>query len=472
MPAPVSNDELFALIAKSGVLDAARVNAYLDKLAAADGVPADPAKLGGLMVRDGVLTHFQAEQLLQGRWKRFSIGKYKVLERLGVGGMGQVFLCEHKLMKRKVAVKVLPAAKSKDEAALQRFYREARAVAALNHPNIVHAYDIDKFDGVHFLVMEYVDGSSLQDVIARYAGRKRHFDPVRAAHYVAQAAAGLQHAAALGLIHRDIKPGNLLLDRSGIVKVLDLGLARFFDHRHDGLTERFDDKCVLGTADYLAPEQVTNDKVDIRADIYGLGGTLYFLLTGSSPFPDGTVAQKLVAAQTQKPKAVATFRPDVPAALVAVAERMMAKNPADRYQTMGEVLDALAPWTALPIPRPSDKEMPDLSPAVMERMTANPLPGRSSSHLILAHGQGSKSGGSAVRIHPADPTQAGVPTRRPVDTLPTRPASKPAEIPPAPEPRPVVVRPKGYVVSLLFALGGLWFLMAAVIFWLAVGMLK
>ena len=168
MPAPASNAELFELIAKSGVLESAKVQGFVAKLAASPGgVPSDPIKLGEIFVRDGLLTHFQAEQLLQGRWKRFHIGKYKVLERIGVGGMGQVFLCEHKLMKRRVAVKVLPAAKAKDEASLQRFYREARAVAAVDHPNIVRAYDIDDDNDLHFLVMEFVDGINLHDMTKR-----------------------------------------------------------------------------------------------------------------------------------------------------------------------------------------------------------------------------------------------------------------------------------------------------------------
>ncbi len=156
--------------------------------------------------------------------------------------------------------------------------------------------------------MEYVDGASLQEVIARYALEKKLFDPVRAAHYIAQAAVGMQHAHELGMVHRDIKPGNLLLDRTGVIKVLDMGLARFFNKQQDSVTEKYDDKCVLGTADYLAPEQAVSNIVDMRADIYSLGGTLYFMLTGQTPFPDGTIAAKLVAHQTQEPRPVEAFR--------------------------------------------------------------------------------------------------------------------------------------------------------------------
>src|SRR5437879_9350094 len=136
-------------------------------LRAGGNLTAEPGKLAGILVRDGILTHFQAEQFLLGKWRRFTIGKYKVLERLGAGGMGSVYLCEHKLMRRRVAVKVLPTAKADDPAALERFQREARAVAALDHPNIVRAYDIDQDDELHFLVMEYVDGASFQDIIKK-----------------------------------------------------------------------------------------------------------------------------------------------------------------------------------------------------------------------------------------------------------------------------------------------------------------
>ena len=252
MPAPANADEFVDLIRKSGVVEEARLNSYLKQLQSTSGIPTDVSKFSRLLVRDGMLTFFQAEQFLLGKWKRFTIGKYKVLERLGSGGMGQVFLCEHKLMRRKVAVKVLPTAKAEDSSSLDRFYREARAVAALDHPNIVRAYDIDQDDNLHFLVMEYVDGASLQDLIKKFGP----MDVTRACHYIYWSAIGLQHAHEAGLIHRDIKPGNILIDRQGVVKILDMGLARFFNDDEDMLTKKYDEN-VLGTADYLAPEQAT-----------------------------------------------------------------------------------------------------------------------------------------------------------------------------------------------------------------------
>ncbi|MFO0937661.1 MAG: serine/threonine-protein kinase [Gemmataceae bacterium] len=192
------------------------------------------------------------------------------------------------------------------------------------------------------------------------------FEPNRAAYCIAQAAIGLQHAMEKGLIHRDVKPGNLLLDRTGVVKLLDLGLARFFEPEHDDkLTERFDEKCVLGTADYLAPEQALSNTVDSRADIYGLGGTFYFLLTGRSPVPEGNVTQKLLFHQKEEPTPVTQFRKDVPQGMLDVLLKMQKKNPDDRYQTPIEVAQALAEWAEKHQTVPPDYEMPDLCPAVV-----------------------------------------------------------------------------------------------------------
>jgi serine/threonine protein kinase len=362
MPAPSTVDEFLDLVRKSEVVDDKRLATYLDRVRTTEVLPTEPAALAGLLVRDGILTHFQAEQFLLGKWRRFTIGKYKVLERLGSGGMGSVYLCEHKLMRRRVAVKVLPTAKADDPSSLERFYREARCVAALDHPNIVRAYDIDQDDKLHFLVMEHVDGSSLQEIIKKNGP----MDVLRATHYIRQAALGLQHAhETAGLVHRDVKPGNVLVDRNGIVKILDMGLARFFHDEEDVLTKKYDEN-VLGTADYLAPEQALDSHaVDIRADIYSLGATFYFCLTGRTPFAEGTVAQKLIWHQTRQPKSVRLLRPEVQPGLASVLEKMMAKNPEARYQTPLEVAQALEPWTRTPIPPPPASEMPQLSRAAM-----------------------------------------------------------------------------------------------------------
>ena len=382
MPVPATVPEFLDLVGKSTLVSASKLAEMLARSRAGNG-PTTVDQAAAALVRDAQLTFFQAKQIKIGRYKRFNIGeKYRLLELIGIGGMGAVYLCEHTMMRRLVALKVLPVDKLDDNSNLERFYREARAVAALDHPNIVRAYDIDKHEKLHFLVMEYVDGSSLQEVVARYAVEKKQFDPVRAAQYIAQAAVGMQHAHELGMVHRDIKPGNLLLDRSGVIKVLDMGLARFFNKQQDSVTEKYDDKCVLGTADYLAPEQAVSNIVDVRADIYSLGGTLYFMLTGLTPFPDGTIAAKLVAHQTRDPRPVEAIRSDVPAGILDVLRKMMSKRPEDRYQEPIEVAEALAEWADQPMSPPPEREMPALCPLVQQ--IAGPSPERTGAHAPLA----------------------------------------------------------------------------------------
>src|SRR2546428_8829332 len=178
MAAQANTREFLELVRKSGVLEEKRLDSFLQKQQAAGVLPTEPGKLAGVFVHEGLLTRFQAEQIMLGKWRRFTIGKYRVLERLGSGGMGSVYLCEHKFMRRRVAVKVRPAAKAEDPSSLERFYREARAAAALDHPNIVRAYDIDQDDNLHFLVMEYVDGASLQELVKKHGP----MEVLRAAH--------------------------------------------------------------------------------------------------------------------------------------------------------------------------------------------------------------------------------------------------------------------------------------------------
>ena len=227
MPAPATVDDLLKLIRKCGMIDEPRLDAYLERLRLHGPIPADVRKLAGGMVRDGLLTYFQAEQFMLGKWGGFTIGKYKLLERIGFGGMGQVFLCEHMYMRRRVAIKVLPPAKAEEPRSAGRFYREARAAAALDHPNIVRTHDIDQDGNLHFLVMEYVDGSSMLEIIKK----KGPMAVDRACHYIWQAAQGLDHAYRVGVIHRDIKPGNILVDRYGISKILDMGLCSLLRER-------------------------------------------------------------------------------------------------------------------------------------------------------------------------------------------------------------------------------------------------
>src|ERR1700733_11024872 len=274
----LTDQNFLACVRQSNLCEPPALDSYLNKLRHLNALPQDSLGLARRLVVDGLLTKYQAEQLLMGRWKNFVIkGKYKVLERLSAGSMSNVFICEHILMKRVVALKMLPEEQSEDTAAVARFHREARASAKLRHQNVVTVYDVDSAGKHHFLVAEYIDGSDLERVV-KVSGPMPY---LRAANYIRQAAEGLQHAHEMGMVHRDIKPGNLLLDRRGTVKLLDLGLARLFQDETDGLTKMADGHLMLGTLDYLAPEQaIDSHSVDIRADIYGLGATFYFLLAG------------------------------------------------------------------------------------------------------------------------------------------------------------------------------------------------
>src|SRR5262245_48055356 len=319
MPAPVTNDDFLDVVRKSNQVDTDRLHACIDQHREGDTLPPDPKKLAALLVREGLLTNFQAEQFLKGRWRGFTLGGYRILERVGAGGPGTVFLGEHEVMTRRVAVKLLPPSVASEPAILERFRRDAQAAAALDRPNIVRAYDFRQEGSTHLLVMEYVNGPSLEQVVADEGPLSV---PV-ACEYVRQAAIGLQHAHEQNIIHRDIKPGNLLVDPSGIVKILDMGLARFAPEGQDSLTRQFDDNTVMGTADYLSPEQALNlHNVDARADIYSLGATLYALLVGEAPFASGTVTQKLLWHQMRDPTPVDQRREDVPAEVADVVAGM------------------------------------------------------------------------------------------------------------------------------------------------------
>jgi tRNA A-37 threonylcarbamoyl transferase component Bud32 len=308
----------------------------------ADGSPPDAEAMAQFLIERDLLTSWQCEKLLAGKSKGFFLKNYKLLRHLGSGGMSSVYLAEHRYLQRRAAIKVLPQNRIEDSSYLARFYREGKAAAKLDHANVVRIYELDNEDKTHYQVMEYVEGRDLQ-VMVKQDGP---LDYETAANYIAQAAEGLAHAHEVGLIHRDIKPANLLVDLKGVVKVLDLGLARMSDEKQASLTQMHDEN-VLGTADYLPPEQaLSSHNVDARADIYSLGCTLYFLLTGHPPFPEGTLPQRLMAHQTQEPASILIDRPDAPRALVEICQKMMAKKADNRYQSANEVRDALRQWIA------------------------------------------------------------------------------------------------------------------------------
>lgn len=304
----------------------------------------DTRALARNLIERGWLTPYQANQVLQGNAASLVLGSYVLLERAGEGATGKVFKARHQGMDRIVALKVIRPELLRNPEAVQRFYQEIQAASRMSHPNVVHAYDAGPVGDTHFLAMEYVEGTNLHRLVQQ-AGPL----PIeQACDYVRQAALGLHHAFANGLVHRDVKPSNLLVetagDRPGYVKILDLGMARWerpIDERGNGpLT---DDGTVMGTPDFMSPEQAQDARaVDIRSDLYSLGCTIYYLLTGQVPFPRDTFIQKVDAQRFEQPQPLEELRPDVPAWLADVVRRLMAKRPEERIQTPLEVAEILA----------------------------------------------------------------------------------------------------------------------------------
>ena len=328
-------EAFLAVLAKSRLLTPEQ----LDEARDATLLTNDAEALSQILIDQGLITGWQTDQLLAGRTS-FFVGNYVLLELLGRGGMGSVFLAKHVKMNRRAALKIVSKRVGKDPDSLQRFLTEARATASLDHPNIVRAYDVDR-EGDHFyIVMEYVPGNTLDEIVELDGPLEFEF----IADCIRQAADGLAHAHGRGMVHCDVKPSNLLVTDDDTVKVLDMGMARLVGDKDNGVATQRDHR-VLGTVDYMAPEQaVEGPGFDHRADIYSLGCTLYFAMTGQPPFNEGTLTQRILKHQTQEPLDVRELRPDAPDELVAICRKMMAKNPAERYQSAAEVSRVLADW--------------------------------------------------------------------------------------------------------------------------------
>jgi serine/threonine-protein kinase len=359
---PITGDAVLALVRRAEIADDDALAGFLTQ---SGPLPPTASDTATRLIQAGILTPFQAKLILQGKHRGFKLGPYRILNQIGAGGMGQVFLAEHAALRRQVALKVLPPRQANDPANVERFYSEARAAAALDHPNIVHAYDVACDKGTHFLVLEYLDGETLDRHLA--AGGPL---PVgEAVSYAVQAAAGLQHAHEKGVAHRDIKPANLLVGHDGIVKILDLGLAQFFEDSATTLDRAAG--VAMGTTDYVAPEQLVGGESDHRADIYNLGATLYHLLTGQPPFT-GTTAAKMIAHHLSAVPPAHDVCADVPEPLSAIVEKMLSKDPNDRYQSAAEVVQALMPFVNTPdASGKSSGKLPPLAAAAARESTAN-----------------------------------------------------------------------------------------------------
>jgi serine/threonine-protein kinase len=328
-------------------VDAERLKAFVASANGDDGLTLK--RLGEKAVSAGLLTPFQTRELIAGRADQLKLNAYRLIEKLGAGGMGDVYLAVHTPTAERRAIKLLAEELHDDPVSRMRFDREARAAIGLDHPHIVRVYEYDSDQRPPYLVMEYVDGISLQAAVA-LSGT---FTAEAAAECGRQVADGLQHAWEAGFVHRDIKPANLLLDRGGRMKVLDLGIARQTGEVGLTITGK-DSRSILGTVDYLAPEQALDSSdVDCRADVYSLGATLYFLLAGHPPFRDGNPAHRLLMKQQGDPPLIHTLRPDIPVGLSEVIGRMLCRRPEDRYQLPSEAADALRPW-ACGEPLPGD----------------------------------------------------------------------------------------------------------------------
>ncbi len=334
-------EQFIAALADTGLMSKAEVQAFTNSLPP-PRQPADAQLLARELFQAGKLTRYQAAAIYQGKAAGLVFGEYLVLDKLGAGGMGQVFKAQHRRMKRIVALKVLPPQATKSPNAVRRFYREVEMAGKLVHPNIVTAYDANEAGGLHYMAMEFVDGQDLSAMVRQHGPL-----PVdTAVSYILQASRALEFAHGLAIIHRDIKPGNLLVDRDGVLKVLDMGLARVTDAATaadkaaaEGLTQQGD---VMGTVEYMAPEQALDPRqATFRSDIYSLGCTLYRLLTGEMMYAAKTPIQQILAHRGEPIPLLREKRPEVSEAIETVFRKMVAKQPAERFASTADLVKEL-----------------------------------------------------------------------------------------------------------------------------------
>jgi len=332
-------DEFVANVTRSGLVDAPALERARAQIpGATEGDAA--VRLARLLIEQGALTTYQARKILGGATRGFFLGDYRILRPLGEGGMGKVYLAANRRDGLRVAIKVLPPSKAADGGqALLRFRREMDLSRRANHPNLARTLDVGQAGNVHFMVLEYVPGESLYQLVKHPRG-----GPLRvpdAARFFLRVLDGLEAAHDAGLVHRDIKPSNLMVTPDGDARVLDLGLARAMDE--ESVLSR--PNIVIGTLDYASPEQLGNaSQADRRSDLYSLGCTIYFALAGSPPFEGGDVVNKIFKQRMDDPEPLERVARGVPSAFAAVVRKLMAKDPADRYQTCSELRADLARW--------------------------------------------------------------------------------------------------------------------------------
>jgi serine/threonine protein kinase len=326
---------------QSGLIDATGLEACWQAIPPEKRTPdAIDRRLARQTVRAGHLTLWQAQQVLKGRSIGFRIDKYLLLDHIGHGGMGRVYLAQDTRLGRRVALKVLSPERMNNPRALARFQREAKVGAQLQHENLVRIYDEGESAGIRYLVMEFIEGKTAGHIISE----RGPMPPAAAARLARQVALGLDHARQKGLIHRDVNPWNILVTNEGVAKLTDLGLAIDLADNDAAVTR---DGATVGTFDYISPEQARHSRsVDTRSDIYSLGCTLYHLLAGRVPFPMPSLPEKLYAHQTAQPEPLEKVVPAIPPGLSAVVQKMMAKAPEDRFHDPGALAQALEPFAS------------------------------------------------------------------------------------------------------------------------------
>ncbi len=333
----VALKEFVSQIEDSGILLPGMLEDFLPPKAP----PQDVHQLARELIKRRQLTKFQAQEIYRGKAKSLLLGNYTILDKVGAGGMGEVFKAEHRRMKRIVAIKMLPKSLMKTAAAVARFQREVEAASKLLHPNIVSAFDADEANGVHFLVMEFVEGADLSALVKKNGPLSIE----QAVNCVLQAAKGLEAAHKKGIVHRDVKPANVLLDNEDTIKLLDMGLARLQGRISGDATTQAEltgSGMMMGTVDYMAPEQALDSKrADARADIYSLGCTLYYLLTGKPMYGGNTPIERLLAHREQPIPGLPCRGDTISQQVEAVFRKMVAKKVEDRYQSVSDVLTDL-----------------------------------------------------------------------------------------------------------------------------------
>jgi eukaryotic-like serine/threonine-protein kinase len=397
--------DLLAVIHTSGVLGERQFAEIKTKVLHGD-YPNNSVALADRLVREKILTEYQTKRFLSNKPHGLVVGRYVIVDRLGSGSMGRVYKAHHVMMERFVALKIIAPEIVTNERVVARFQREMRLVGRLDHPNVIRAFDADQVNRLLYIVMEYAAGESLGQRL-----RRGPIAPMEMADYAAQAALGLAHAHGQGVVHRDVKPSNLLLTEERQIKVLDLGLGVLME-ADDASSFATADGIAVGTVDYMSPEQACGREVDGRSDLYSLGCSMYHLISGKLPFPGESPIERMGKRISGRPVPIVEVKPDLSPALVKVLDRLLAHKPQDRYQTAQEAADALQA-ACRPRSRPAPvrgnaKAASGVAPSPMRDDKPSPVPPPVPERVI-------------VKVAPAYPAWfrgfAGLAERRPVLAL-------------------------------------------------------